>query len=71
MRRSVASAAAADMMLVLCNSGVAISALVPAALALAVLVSPAPAAWLTALLVAGLLAFGAVFAVTPSRNPSG
>ncbi|EAQ02320.1 membrane protein, putative [Pseudooceanicola batsensis HTCC2597] len=42
--------------------------LVPAALALAVLLSPGPEPWLTATLVAGLLAFGAVFAVNSSLH---
>ncbi|WP_371743849.1 organoarsenical effux MFS transporter ArsJ [Mangrovicoccus sp. HB161399] len=43
-------------------------ALVPAALVVAVLLSPAPTPWLTGLLVAGLLAFGAVFAVNSSLH---
>jgi len=38
----------------------------PFALALAALLAPAPAPWLTALLIAGLLAFGFVFAVNSS-----
>ncbi|MFP4239618.1 MAG: MFS transporter, partial [Rhodosalinus sp.] len=42
--------------------------LVPAALALAALAAPGPAPWLTATLVAGLLAFGAVFAVNSSLH---
>ncbi|MFP4043109.1 MAG: organoarsenical effux MFS transporter ArsJ [Rhodosalinus sp.] len=42
--------------------------LVPAALAAAALAAPGPAPWLTATLVAGLLAFGAVFAVNSSLH---
>ncbi len=41
---------------------------VPAILASAAALSPAPAPWLTALLVAGLLAFGAIFAVNSSLH---
>ena len=43
-------------------------ALVPAALAVAALLSPAPQTWLTITLVAGLLVFGAVFAVNSSLH---
>ncbi|WP_299841177.1 organoarsenical effux MFS transporter ArsJ [uncultured Jannaschia sp.] len=43
-------------------------ALVPAALALAVLLAPGPAAWLTGTLVAGLLVFGVLFAVNSSLH---
>ncbi|WP_371054280.1 organoarsenical effux MFS transporter ArsJ [Rhodosalinus sp. K401] len=42
--------------------------LVPAALAVAALLSPGPQAWLTATLVAGLLVFGAIFAVNSSLH---
>ena len=41
---------------------------IPAALTLAALVSPHPAAWLTVTLVLGLLAFGAIFAVNSSLH---
>ncbi|WP_425053129.1 organoarsenical effux MFS transporter ArsJ [Psychromarinibacter sp. S121] len=41
---------------------------VPAAMTLAVMMSPGPAPWLTATLVAGLLAFGAIFAVNSSLH---
>ncbi|NNK79439.1 MAG: organoarsenical effux MFS transporter ArsJ [Litoreibacter sp.] len=41
---------------------------VPAALSLAVLLSPGPQPWLTGTLVLGLLAFGAVFAVNSSLH---
>ncbi|MDE4190942.1 organoarsenical effux MFS transporter ArsJ [Phaeobacter gallaeciensis] len=41
---------------------------VPAALTLAVWMSPAPQPWLTAVLVLGLLAFGALFAVNSSLH---
>ncbi len=41
---------------------------VPAALALALFTAPGPAPWLTATLVAGLLAFGALFAVNSSLH---
>ncbi|GGD33786.1 organoarsenical effux MFS transporter ArsJ [Sinisalibacter lacisalsi] len=41
---------------------------VPAALALALFAAPGPAPWLTATLVAGLLAFGALFAVNSSLH---
>ncbi|MDE4274363.1 organoarsenical effux MFS transporter ArsJ [Phaeobacter gallaeciensis] len=42
--------------------------IVPAALTLAVWMSPAPQPWLTAVLVLGLLAFGALFAVNSSLH---
>jgi hypothetical protein len=42
--------------------------LVPAALTLAVLAAPGPAPWLTATLVLGLLAFGALFAVNSALH---
>ncbi|WP_410001041.1 organoarsenical effux MFS transporter ArsJ [Vannielia litorea] len=42
--------------------------LVPAALAAAVLAAPGPQLWLTGTLVAGLLAFGAIFAVNSSLH---
>jgi hypothetical protein len=42
--------------------------LVPAALTVAALVSPEPQPWLTVALVAGLLAFGAIFAVNSSLH---
>ncbi|QPM92248.1 organoarsenical effux MFS transporter ArsJ [Pseudooceanicola algae] len=41
---------------------------VPAALTIAVLLSSGPAPWLTATLVAGLLAFGAIFAINSSLH---
>ncbi|MGR3639421.1 organoarsenical effux MFS transporter ArsJ [Alterinioella nitratireducens] len=43
-------------------------AVIPAALSLAALLAPGPAPWLTATLVVGLLAFGAVFAVNSSLH---
>jgi hypothetical protein len=43
-------------------------AAVPAALTIAALASPAPQLWLTATLVAGLLVFGATFAVNSSLH---
>lgn len=43
-------------------------AVIPAALSLAALLAPGPAPWLTATLVVGLLAFGAVFAVSSSLH---
>jgi len=43
-------------------------ALVPAALTLAAIVAPGPAPWLTALLVVGLLVFGALFAINSSLH---
>ncbi|WP_417247825.1 organoarsenical effux MFS transporter ArsJ [Celeribacter sp.] len=43
-------------------------ALVPAALCLATLASPTPAPWLTGTLVAGLLVFGALFAVNSALH---
>ena len=43
-------------------------ALIPAVLALAVWAAADPAAWLTAVLIVGLLAFGAVFAVNSSLH---
>ena len=41
---------------------------IPAALTLAVLFAPGPEPWLTATLVAGLLVFGAIFAVNSSLH---
>ena len=41
---------------------------IPTALTLAALISPQPAPWLTVTLVAGLMAFGAVFAVNSSLH---
>ncbi|MBY6135365.1 organoarsenical effux MFS transporter ArsJ [Nocardioides marinus] len=46
----------------------AVLALVPATLAAAVLVAGAPAPWLTAVLVAGLLVFGGLFAVNSALH---
>ena len=46
----------------------ALLAIVPAALALAVLLAGAPAMWLTVLLVLGLLVFGGLFAVNSSLH---
>jgi len=43
-------------------------AIVPALLALAIFAAPGPAPWLTATLVVGLLAFGALFAVNSSLH---
>ena len=43
-------------------------ALIPAALALAVWIAGAPADWLTAVLIGGLLSFGVVFAVNSSLH---
>jgi len=43
-------------------------AIVPALLALALFAAPGPAPWLTATLVVGLLAFGALFAVNSSLH---
>ena len=43
-------------------------AVIPLALAMAVWVAGAPATWLTALIIAGLLVFGAVFAVNSSLH---
>ena len=42
--------------------------IVPACLALLVAMTPAPAPWLTATLVLGLLAFGAIFAVNSALH---
>ena len=46
----------------------AVLSVVPALLAIAVAVTPGPAPWLTATLVAGLLVFGALFAVNSSLH---
>ena len=52
----------------LARSWVGVLTVIPAALALAALVAGGPSAWLTVVLVVGLLAFGAVFAINSSLH---
>ncbi|MEO1533245.1 MAG: organoarsenical effux MFS transporter ArsJ [Pseudomonadota bacterium] len=52
----------------LARSWVGLLAVIPAALALAAVLAPGPAPWLTATLIGGLLFFGAVFAINSSLH---
>ncbi|MEO1276168.1 MAG: organoarsenical effux MFS transporter ArsJ [Pseudomonadota bacterium] len=52
----------------LARSWVGLLAVIPAALALAAFLAPGPAPWLTAVLIGGLLFFGAVFAINSSLH---
>ena len=57
-----------DQMLRAARTWVSLLIIVPACLALLVAMTPAPAPWLTATLVLGLLAFGAIFAVNSALH---
>ena len=57
-----------DQMLRAARTWVSLLIFVPACLALLVAMTPAPAPWLTAVLVLGLLAFGAIFAVNSALH---
>ena len=57
-----------DQMLRAARTWVSLLIFVPACLALLVALTPAPAPWLTAVLVLGLLAFGAIFAVNSALH---
>ena len=57
-----------DQMLRSARTWVSLLIFVPACLALLVAMTPAPAPWLTAVLVLGLLAFGAIFAVNSALH---
>lgn len=57
-----------DQMLRAARTWVSLLIIVPACLALLVALTPAPAPWLTTVLVLGLLAFGAIFAVNSALH---